>query len=321
RPAPRGFAPPPHPSRDHMRSGWPKGLTEEVSRHVGRVEKTMKRRLGDPSDPLLVSVRSGAKFSMPGMMDTVLNLGLNDRSVEGLATQTGGDVRFARDAYRRFIQMFGKIVMDVPADAFEHALDEAKAAKSPNAQDTALAAADLSALIDRFRASYREHTGGDFPQDPKDQLRLAIDAVFRSWNGKRAIDYRRQNKISDDLGTAVNVVAMVFGNRGEDSGTGVAFTRDPATGEQVPYGDYLENAQGEDVVAGIRNTLPLAELEHHDPVSYERLLEVMDILERHYRDMCDIEFTIEKGKLWILQTRIGKRTAFAEWVMAHAMLG
>ena len=295
-------------------------MLEEAGEHLGRLQDAMGKTLGDPDDPLLVSVRSGAKFSMPGMMDTVLNLGLNDRSVEGLAKQTGGDVRFARDAYRRFIQMFGKIVMDVPADAFEHALDEAKAAKGPNAQDTDLDADDLSALIERFRAIYREHTGEDFPQDPKEQLRLAIDAVFRSWNGKRAIDYRRQNKISDDLGTAVNVVAMVFGNRGEDSGTGVAFTRDPATGEKVPYGDYLENAQGEDVVAGIRNTKRIAELERIDPDSYRGLMDVMATLEGHYRDMCDIEFTIEKGKLWILQTRIGKRTAFAEWVMAYDML-
>jgi pyruvate,orthophosphate dikinase len=280
----------------------------------------MGKRLGDPSDPLLVSVRSGAKFSMPGMMDTVLNLGLNDESVKGLAEQTGGDTRFALDAYRRFIQMFGKIVMDVPADAFEHALDDAKAAKFEGAQDTDLDQGDLAALIERFRSIYAEHTGEDFPQDPKDQLRLSIAAVFNSWNGKRARDYRRQNKISDDLGTAVNVVAMVFGNRGDDSGTGVAFTRDPANGDRVPYGDYLANAQGEDVVAGIRNTLPLAKLEELDPESYRGLREVMDTLEKHYRDMCDIEFTIEKGRLWILQTRIGKRTAFAEWVMAFDML-
>ena len=196
-------------------------------------------------------------------------------------------MRFARDAYRRFIQMFGKIVMDVPADAFEHALDEAKAAKFEGAQDTDLDADDLSALIERFQAIYREHTGEDFPQDPKEQLRLSIDAVFRSWNGKRARDYRRQNKISDDLGTAVNVVAMVFGNRGDDSGTGVAFTRDPSTGEKVPYGDYLANAQGEDVVAGIRNTLALAELEQLDPKSYRELLRgdghAREPLPRHVR--------------------------------------
>jgi len=300
--------------------GPPPEMLQEAGEHLARLEETMGKQLGDPDDPLLVSVRSGAKFSMPGMMDTVLNLGLNDRSVEGLAKQTEGDVRFARDAYRRFIQMFGKIVMDVPADAFERALDEAKDAKFAGAQDTDLDADDLATLIERFKAIYREHTNEEFPQDPKDQLRLSIDAVFRSWNGKRARDYRRQNKISDDLGTAVNVVAMVFGNRGDDSGTGVAFTRDPSTGEKVPYGDYLPNAQGEDVVAGIRNTLKLAELQNLDPTSYERLIQVMDTLEGHYRDMCDIEFTIEKGKLWILQTRIGKRTAFAEWVMSSDML-
>ncbi len=302
-------------------NGHPAGLMEEVDEHLATLETAMDKRLGDPSDPLLVSVRSGAKFSMPGMMDTVLNLGLNESSVAGLAEQTGGDMRFALDAYRRFIQMFGKIVMDVPADAFEDALEEAKAAKGSAAQDTDLDADDLRGLIERFLAIYREHTGADFPADPKEQLRLAIEAVFKSWNGKRARDYRRQNKISDDLGTAVNVVAMVFGNRGDDSGTGVAFTRDPSTGEKVPYGDYLANAQGEDVVAGIRNTLPLAKLEELDPASYTGLRDVMQTLESHYRDMCDIEFTIEKGRLWILQTRVGKRTAFGEWVMANDMLG
>ncbi len=299
----------------------PPEMLQEAGGHLRHLQDAMGKELGDADDPLLVSVRSGAKFSMPGMMDTVLNLGLNDASVHGLAKQTEGDVRFARDAYRRFIQMFGKIVMDVPADAFEHALEEAKEAKFEGAQDTDLDADDLAAVIDRFKAIYRDHTSEEFPQDPKDQLRLSIDAVFRSWNGKRARDYRRQNKISDDLGTAVNIVAMVFGNRGDDSGTGVAFTRDPASGEKIPYGDYLPNAQGEDVVAGIRNTLPLADLEELDPASYAGLMQVMDTLEKHYQDMCDIEFTIEKGKLWILQTRIGKRTAFAEWVMAYDMLG
>jgi pyruvate,orthophosphate dikinase len=299
---------------------YPPGLTEEVEEHLRRLESSMGKQLGDPTDPLLVSVRSGAKFSMPGMMDTVLNLGMNEESLKGLAAQTGDDLRFANDAYRRFIQMFGKIVMDVPGEAFEHALDEAKDRKGPAAQDTDLDAEDLSVVITQFLEIYRQQTGAEFPTDPREQLRLAIEAVFKSWNGKRAIDYRRQNKISDDLGTAVNIVAMVFGNRGEDSGTGVAFTRDPSTGERVPYGDYLANAQGEDVVAGIRNTLPLAELERIDPVSYTGLLEVMATLESHYRDMCDIEFTIEKGRLWILQTRVGKRTAFAEWVMAYDML-
>jgi pyruvate, orthophosphate dikinase len=300
--------------------GAPREMLQEAGTHLVALQEAMGKTLGDPADPLLVSVRSGAKFSMPGMMDTVLNLGLTDTSVEGLAMQTGGDVRFARDAFRRFIQMFGKIVMDVPGDAFEEALDEAKRAKGEHAQDTDLSADDLAALIDRFKAIYRQHTSEDFPQDPKEQLRLSIDAVFRSWNGKRARDYRRQNKISDDLGTAVNIVAMVFGNRGDDSGTGVAFTRDPSTGEKLPYGDYLPNAQGEDVVAGIRNTLPLADLEKLDPTSFGRLVQVMDSLETHFKDMCDIEFTIEKGKLWILQCRVGKRTAFAEWVMAHDML-
>jgi pyruvate, orthophosphate dikinase len=299
---------------------FPQGLMDENEEHLQGLEHAMTKKLGDAGDPLLVSVRSGAKFSMPGMMDTVLNLGLNDRSLEGLAKQTEGDWRFAWDAYRRFVQMFGKIVMNVPGEEFEHALDRAKQAKGANAQDTDLDADDLQRLHAEFLEIYRKHTGSEFPQDPRDQLRLAIEAVFRSWNGRRARDYRRQNKISDDLGTAVNVVAMVFGNRGEDSGTGVAFTRDPSTGEKVPYGDYLANAQGEDVVAGIRNTLPLAELENLDPKSYRELRQVMDTLEKHYRDMCDIEFTIEKGKLWILQTRIGKRTAFAEWVMAFDML-
>ena len=299
---------------------WPEGLIDEAEEHLVRLEHTMGKTLGDPTDPLLVSIRSGARFSMPGMMDTVLNLGLNDDSLKGLAHQTGGDTRFASDTYRRFIQMFGKIVMNIPAGAFEHALDEAKAAKGPKAQDTDLDADDLRGLIDRFLSIYEKHTGSAFPTDPRAQMRLATEAVFRSWNGKRAIDYRRQNKIADDLGTAVNVVAMVFGNRGEDSGTGVAFTRDPSTGEKVPYGDYLANAQGEDVVAGIRNTEPLSELQKLDPVSYGELLQVMHTLEMHYRDMCDIEFTIEKGRLWILQTRIGKRTALAEWVMAYDML-
>jgi pyruvate,orthophosphate dikinase len=321
-PVPHGFTISTEACLAYLDKGtFPEGQMEEVEEHLVRLEAGMDKRLGDPSDPLLVSVRSGAKFSMPGMMDTVLNLGLNEESLKGLAQQSGDDMRFARDAYRRFIQMFGKIVMDVPGDAFEHALDEAKARKGPNAQDTDLDEGDLSALIRDFLAIYQKHTGSEFPTDPREQLSLAIEAVFKSWNGKRARDYRRQNKISDDLGTAVNVVAMVFGNRGEDSGTGVAFTRDPSNGDKRPYGDYLQNAQGEDVVAGIRNTLPLARLEELDPTSYRRLLEVMSTLEGHYRDMCDIEFTIEKGKLWILQTRVGKRTAFAEWVMAFDMLG
>ncbi len=300
--------------------GHPQGLMSELETHVQTLETSMGKRLGDASDPLLVSVRSGAKFSMPGMMDTVLNLGLNEEALKGLAERSGGDLRFANDAYRRFIQMFGKIVMDVPADAFEEALEHAKEPKGPGATDTDLDADDLRAVIGRFLEIYERHTGFPFPTDPREQMRLAVEAVFKSWNGRRAVDYRRQNKISDDLGTAVNVQSMVFGNRGDDSGTGVAFTRDPSTGEKVPYGDYLANAQGEDVVAGIRNTLPLADLERIDPTSYARLREVMDTLEGHYADMCDIEFTIEQGTLWILQTRVGKRTAFGEWVMAYDML-
>jgi pyruvate, orthophosphate dikinase len=300
--------------------GFPEGLMQEVEGHLGELEEAMGKRLGDDADPLLVSVRSGAKFSMPGMMDTVLNLGLSDRSVQGLATQTSNE-RFAWDAYRRFVQMFGKIVLDIPGEDFEHLLDQAKERKGPDAKDTDLDADDLRALTEQFKAVVKERIGEDFPQDPRRQLEKAVEAVFGSWNGRRAVDYRRQNKIADDLGTAVNVVAMVFGNMGEDSGTGVVFTRNPATGEKEPYGDYLPNAQGEDVVAGIRNTLPVARLAELDRRSYDQLLEGMATLERHYRDMCDIEFTIERGKLWFLQTRVGKRTSFAEWVMAHDMAG
>ncbi|HEX9236505.1 MAG TPA: pyruvate, phosphate dikinase, partial [Actinomycetota bacterium] len=298
--------------------GFPQGLMEEVDEHHRALEQAMGKSLGDPSDPLLVSVRSGAKFSMPGMMDTVLNLGLNDESVQGLAKQTGND-RFAWDSYRRFVQMFGKIVQDIDPEKFEERLDEAKAGLGEGAKDTDLDAEHLRRLTDEFKEIVKAETGEDFPQDPRRQLEKAIEAVFRSWNGARAVAYRRQNKISDDLGTAVNVVAMVFGNMGDDSGTGVAFTRNPASGEKEPYGDYLANAQGEDVVAGIRNTLPLAKLGEINAEAWAELQKGMDTLERHYRDMCDIEFTIERGKLWFLQTRVGKRTSFAEWVMAHDM--
>jgi pyruvate, orthophosphate dikinase len=320
-PVPPGFTITTDACLAYLKEGtFPDGLMEEVEEHLHRLEGAMGKKLGDPGDPLLVSVRSGAKFSMPGMMDTVLNLGLNDESIRGLAEQTGND-RFAWDAYRRFVQMFGKIVLDIPADRFEERLDEAKARKGDGAKDTDLMAEDLRALAEEFKAIVKEETGEDFPQDPRVQMEKAIEAVFRSWNGARAIAYRRQNKISDSLGTAVNIVAMVFGNMGEDSGTGVAFTRDPSTGEKVPYGDYLPNAQGEDVVAGIRNTLKLTELATIDPKSWEGLRKGMDVLEQHYRDMCDIEFTIERRKLWFLQTRVGKRTAFAEWVIAHDMVG
>ena len=297
---------------------FPDGMLEEVAGHLEQLEEGMGRRLGDPGDPLLVSVRSGAPFSMPGMMDTVLNLGLNDQSVEGLTKQTGSE-RFAWDSYRRLLQMYGKTVMGVDGDRFEEALEHAKEAKGVR-NDVELDEGDLKTLVEEFKGIIASETGEEFPQDPRAQLTGGIEAVFGSWDNKRAIDYRRKNKIDDSLGTAVNIQAMVFGNKGDDSGTGVAFTRNPANGEPAPYGDYLVNAQGEDVVAGIRNTMKLEEMGDVQPQAWEELQGHMQTLERHYRDMCDIEFTVEQGKLWLLQTRIGKRTAFAEWTMAHDML-
>jgi len=319
-PVPPGFTISTEACLQYLESGeFPKGLQEEeVEEHLRGLESAMGKSLGDRDNPLLVSVRSGAKYSMPGMMDTVLNLGLNDHSVLGLARQAGSD-RFAFDSYRRFIQMFGKIVMDVPGDAFEDALDQAKAKKGPDAKDTDLTVTDLQDLVGRFKRIVREHAGRLFPNDPREQLDMAIEAVFRSWNNERAKTYRRQYKIPDDLGTAVSVVAMVFGNLGDESGTGVAFTRDPATGDQGVYGDYLTNAQGEDVVAGTRNTLAIAELRNLNPDAYRELLRIMKKLEKHYRDMCDIEFTIEDRKLWMLQTRVGKRTGGAAVKMAVDM--
>jgi pyruvate, orthophosphate dikinase len=297
---------------------FPPGLLDEVAEHRKRLEETLGLQIGDPRDPLLVSVRSGAPFSMPGMMDTVLNVGLNDESVEGLTSQTGSD-RFAWDSYRRLLQMFGKTVLGLDGDLFEEAIDEAKDRKKVRS-DVDLDTRDLKALVKTFKKIIRKGTGRDFPQDPTDQLVLAIEAVFRSWDNRRAQDYRRRNKISDSLGTAVNVQAMVFGNKGMDSGTGVAFTRDPSTGEPRPYGDYLENAQGEDVVAGIRNTLKLEEMVGVQPQAWSELQQHMATLERHYKDMCDIEFTVEQGKLWLLQTRVGKRTSLAEWRIAADMV-
>ena len=295
--------------------GVPEGLAAEVSEHLHRMEQAMGRELGDPGDPLLVSVRSGAKFSMPGMMDTVLNIGITDESVHGLAKQSGNE-RFAWDAYRRLVQMFGKTVLGIDGDAFEDAIDEAKRAKG-TANDLDLDAGDLSQLTERFKEIVRERTGRDFPQEPHKQMNLAIEAVFNSWNSDRAVLYRRQERIPADLGTAVNVVAMVFGNLGADSGTGVAFTRDPGTGQQGSYGDYLQNAQGEDVVAGIRNTVPLQDLEKIDAASYRQLLEIMKTLENHYRDLCDIEFTIERGKLWMLKPcAVGWPTRWSRWASA-----
>ncbi|HEY2242068.1 MAG TPA: PEP/pyruvate-binding domain-containing protein, partial [Streptosporangiaceae bacterium] len=309
-PVPPGFIISTEACRAYLKDGdVPAGLDGEVTEHLNQLESAIGRKLGDPSDPLLVSVRSGAKFSMPGMMETVLNIGLSDESVQGLAKQAGNE-RFAWDSYRRLIQMFGKTVLDIEGEAFEDAIDAAKKAKGVK-NDLDLDADDLQKIVTAFKETVREHTGHDFPQDPREQLDMAVKAVFNSWNADRAILYRRQERIPTDLGTAVNVVAMVFGNLGADSGTGVAFTRDPGTGQQGVYGDYLQNAQGEDVVAGIRNTVPLGDLERIDKNSYDQLMDIMSTLENHYRDLCDIEFTIERGKLWMLQTRVGKRTAAA----------
>nr|WP_229783305.1 pyruvate, phosphate dikinase [Pilimelia anulata] len=321
-PVPPGFTITTEACRAYLATGdQPAGLAAQITAHLAALERAMGRRLGDAGDPLLISVRSGAKFSMPGMMETVLNVGLHDGSVAGLAAQTAGEngERFAWDSYRRLIQMFGKTVCDVPGEEFEHALDSAKSARGV-ANDLDLTAGDLKALVDAYKKIFVEHAGRDFPQDPREQLDMAIGAVFRSWNSDRAVLYRRQERIPTDLGTAVNVQSMVFGNLGADSGTGVAFTRDPGTGARGVYGDYLANAQGEDVVAGIRNTLHLDELEQLDKPSYDRLMEIMATLEAHYRDLCDIEFTIERGKLWMLQTRVGKRTAAAAFIIANQLV-
>ena len=318
-PVPPGFIITTEACRYYLEQGsTPAGLDEEIAAHLDQLESAIGRKLGDPADPLLVSVRSGAKFSMPGMMDTVLNIGLSDESVQGLAKQAGNE-RFAWDAYRRLLQMFGKTVLDVDGEHFEHAIDAAKKAKGVS-NDLDLDAADLQNLVETFKGIVKAQTGRDFPQEPREQLDLAIKAVFNSWNAPRAILYRRQERIPTDLGTAVNVVAMVFGNLGMDSGTGVAFTRDPGTGAVGVYGDYLQNAQGEDVVAGIRNTVPLQDLENIDKASYDQLMQIMRTLENHYRDLCDIEFTIERGKLWMLQTRVGKRTAAAAFRIAMQLV-
>jgi pyruvate,orthophosphate dikinase len=318
-PVPPGFTITTEACKTYLESGEePAALRDEVSAHLDALETRMGKKLGQPDNPLLVSVRSGAKFSMPGMMDTVLNIGLSDKSVRGLAQQAGDD-RFAWDSYRRLIQMFGKTVLGVDGDLFEEALEAAKAAKKVEV-DTELEAADLKKLVTRFKKIVKTEAGRDFPQDPREQMDLAIKAVFESWNGERAKLYRRQERIPHDLGTAVNVCSMVFGNLGPDSGTGVAFTRDPASGHQGVYGDYLQNAQGEDVVAGIRNTVALADLERIDKKSYDQLMQIMETLENHYLDLCDIEFTIERGRLWMLQTRVGKRTAGAAFRIATQLV-
>ena len=319
-PVPPGFTITTEACRAYLKeSTVPESLATEVTRALRGVEDQMGRHLGDPADPLLVSVRSGAKFSMPGMMETVLNIGLNDESVLGLAAVSGNE-RFAWDSYRRLIQMFGKTVLDIDGDLFSDALDELKAERGVKG-DTELTAEDLKGLVDTFKGIVKEQTGEDFPQDPRTQMDMGIEAVFRSWNTERARIYRRRERIPHDLGTAVNICTMVFGNMGENSGTGVCFTRDPSSGHSGVYGDYLENAQGEDVVAGIRNTLALSDLERINKPVYDELRAIMRKLETHYRDMCDIEFTIERGKLWMLQTRVGKRTAAAAFRIATQLLG
>ncbi|HVV74749.1 MAG TPA: pyruvate, phosphate dikinase [Mycobacteriales bacterium] len=314
-PVPPGFVITTEACKVYLESGSePKELEQEVGEHLDALEKSMGKKLGQADDPLLVSVRSGAKFSMPGMMDTVLNIGLNDSSVEGLAKQADSP-RFAWDSYRRLIQMFGKTVLGVDGEHFESVFDAAKEAKGTE-NDLDLDDNDLRGIVERYKEIVAKYAGRPFPTDPREQLDLAVRAVFDSWNGDRAKLYRRQERIPADLGTAVNVVAMVFGNIGMDSGTGVAFTRDPGSGDQGVYGDYLQNAQGEDVVAGIRNTVSLADLEDIDKPAYDELMAIMAKLENHYKDLCDIEFTVERNKLWMLQTRVGKRTAAAAFKIA-----
>ncbi|MFI7602382.1 pyruvate, phosphate dikinase [Actinoplanes sp. NPDC049681] len=318
-PVPPGFTVTTEACREYLRTGaMPAGLLSDVEDHLRLMQARIEKTFGDSRDPLLVSVRSGAKFSMPGMMETILDIGLNDVTVAGLARQSG-DERFAWDSYRRLIQMFGRTVFDVPADAFETELAAARATAGV-ATDAELSTAQLQDLVYAYKKIFQEHTGRAFPQAVHEQLFLAIGSVFRSWNAERAVLYRRQERIPQNLGTAVNVMAMVFGNRGDSSGTGVAFTRDPATGRRGVYGDYLRNAQGEDVVAGIRNTVSLTELATIDPVSYRQLMSVMQRLEQRYRDLCDIEFTIENGTLWMLQTRVGKRTPAAAFVIAAQLV-
>src|SRR5271157_1588590 len=324
-PTPPGFTITTEACNDYFAAGkkLPAGLWDDVLAAVKVVEKETGKGLGDPKNPLLVSVRSGAKFSMPGMMDTVLNLGLNETTLHGLIASTGNE-RFGWDAYRRFIAMFGRIVLDVPTrstkakdgtlvehDRFVEALDAAKAKHGKDAKDTDLDVDDLLKLVATYKKIVKDTIGRDFPDDPKEQLDLAIKAVFASWFGKRANDYRNSQKIAHDLGTAVNVVTMVFGNMGNDSGTGVAFTRDPNTGEKVLYGEYLTNAQGEDVVAGVRTAPKIAQLATDMPKVYAEFKKIADKLEKHYRDVQDMEFTIERGRLYMLQTRSAKRTAAA----------
>ncbi len=310
-PVPPGFIVTTEACNAYLQGGncFPPGMWEQALQGMRHIEEATGKKFGDPNNPLLVSCRSGAKFSMPGMMDTVLNIGLNDRTAEGMIAG-GAEPRFVYDAYRRLVEMFGSVVLGIPDEAFEEPLAQYKAQKGVTA-DTELSAEDWKQITETFKRVVKEHKGFDFPQNAYEQLRMATEAVFKSWNGKRAVDYRNAAGIPHDLGTAVNIVAMVFGNKGWDSGTGVAFTRDPATGEKKLYGDYLLNAQGEDVVAGIRNTEKIEHLAQDMPEVYRQFVEICTRLERHYREMQDVEFTIERGKLWMLQTRNGKRTAKA----------
>ncbi|HJC50913.1 MAG TPA: pyruvate, phosphate dikinase, partial [Candidatus Anaerostipes avistercoris] len=306
-PIPQGFTVTTEACTDYYNNG--KKISEEIQGQIfdalAELEKIQGKKFGDTEDPLLVSVRSGARASMPGMMDTILNLGLNDVAVEGFAKKTGNP-RFAYDSYRRFIQMYSDVVMEVPKSFFEKIIDEVKEAKGVH-YDTELTVDDLKELVKRFKAVYSEEMNGEeFPQDPKEQLLGAVKAVFRSWDNPRAIVYRRMNDIPGDWGTAVNVQAMVFGNMGDTSGTGVAFTRNPSTGEKGIYGEYLINAQGEDVVAGVRTPQPISKLAEDMPKCYKQFMELAMKLENHYRDMQDMEFTIQEGKLYFLQTRNGK---------------
>ena len=318
-PVPPGFTVTTEACNAYLAAGqqFPDGMWDQELAALKEVEATSGKTFGDPENPLLVSCRSGAKFSMPGMMDTVLNIGLNDETARGMVDLTG-DPRFVYDAYRRLIQMYGSVVLGVADEPFEHVIEEIKKARGIK-DDTGLTAEDWRQITDKFKQIVKDETGKDFPTDPYEQLKLATEAVFKSWFGRRAVDYRNAAGIPHDLGTAVNIVTMVFGNMGDDSGTGVAFTRDPATGTRELYGDYLLNAQGEDVVAGIRNTKPIAQLAHEMPRAYKEFEDICERLEQHYRDMQDVEFTIEDGKLWMLQTRNGKRTAKAAVTIAVEM--